>query len=192
MAPRIVLVAHAATTATRRGAFALDEDIERPDLAARPFRAAAWLSGPELRCRRTAGILGWPVKVENGLADLDAGRWAGADLGELMAADPEGVHAWMTDVAARPHDGESLGQLVERVGGWLDMRSWPDGRSVLVTSPLVVRAAIAHLLRAPNSLLFAVDIEPLSAAVLTGYTGRWKLRGLLPWGSWNVQESSPL
>jgi len=30
--------------------------------------------------------------------------------------------------------------------------------------------------------------------VLTGHAGRWKLRGLLPWGSWDVVDGarSPL
>jgi len=185
MAPRIVLIAHAATAATRLGAFPADEGIERPaDISAVPLRAAQVLTGPELRCRQTADALGWSAPVASGLADLDAGRWSGADLGELLAAEPAAVMGWMTDPDANPHGGESLADVVRRVGVVLDGTAWPDGRSLLVTAPLVIRAAIVHLLKAPGSLMFGVDIEPLSATVLTGHGGRWKLRALLPWGSW--------
>ena len=186
MSPRIVLVAHAATSATRRGGFPTDEAIE--DSAAVsdvPMRAAQVLTGPERRCRQTADALGWSANVTDGLADLDAGRWSGAELAALLVAEPASVISWMTDPDANPHGGESLTDLVHRVGATFDGSSWPDGRSLLVTSPLVVRAAVVHLLRAPSSLLFAVDVEPLSATVLTGHGGRWKLRALLPWGSWN-------
>jgi broad specificity phosphatase PhoE len=186
MAPRIVLVAHAATAATRLGAFAADEEIERPaDISAVPIRAAQVLTGPELRSRQTADALGWSATVTPVLADLDAGRWAGTDLVELMTAEPEAVMGWMSDPDANPHGGESLFDLERRVGSLLDSTPWPDGRSFLVTSPLMIRAAIVHLLRAPSSLLFGLDIEPLSATVLTGHGGRWKLRALLPWGSWS-------
>ena len=184
MAPRIVLVAHAATAATRRAAFPMDEVIERPaDIGPAGLRTAQVLSGPELRCTQTAAALGWAPTVIPGLADLDAGEWTGRDLGDLFAAEPGLLQRWMTDTDARPPGGESLSDLVRRVGGALDSRDWPDGRSVIVTTPLVIRAAITHLLQVP--VLFAIDIEPLSATVLTGHGGRWKLRALMPGGAWN-------
>lgn len=190
MAARLMLVAHAATSATRRAAFPIDEAIERLDeIGVAYFRAGLWLSGPELRCRQTAEALGRPPTVVDGFADLDAGRWAGARLAELMAAEPEAVMAWMSDVATAPHGGESLQDLIKRVGDTLDGDAldgtpWPDGLSVVVAAPLVIRAALVHLLAAPSSLLFAVDIEPLSATLVTGHRNRWKLRALLPWGQW--------
>jgi broad specificity phosphatase PhoE len=190
MAARLMLVAHAATAATKRAAFPLDEAIEgMENIGPVQLRAGMWLSGPELRCRQTAGALGRMPAVVDGFADLDAGRWAGAVLPELMAAEPESVMAWMTDVTAAPHGGESLQELISRVGDALDGsalagRPWPDGLSVIVAGPLVIRAAIVHLLGAPSSLLFGVDIEPLSATHVTGHAGRWKLRALLPWGRW--------
>jgi broad specificity phosphatase PhoE len=195
MAPRIVMVAHAATSATRRSAFPLDEEIDADQVTTPvPVRAGVYLAGPELRCRQTASALGWDVEVVDGFADLNAGRWSGLELGELFAAEPDSMMSWLHDAEARPHDGESLVDVVTRVGVALDGRPWPDGRSVVVTSPLVIRAALVHLLKAPPSLLFAVHIAPLSATVVTGHAGRWKLRGLLPWGTWKVGEGerSPL
>ena len=185
MAPRLLLVAHAATPATRHGAFPLDEHVERPDqLRPVALRAAGWLSGPETRCRQTAAAFGWPTVVEPGLADLDAGQWAGRGLTELMSAEPESLLAWMSDVDAAPPGGESLVQLISRVGAVLDGRSWPDGLSVVVVAPLVIRAAVVHLLGAPATLVHRIDVEPLSATELTGHGGRWKLRTLQPWPTW--------
>ena len=188
MAPRIVLVAHAATAATRRGAFPINEAIERPaDISPVELRAAQVLSGPELRCAQTAASLGWQPTVIAGLADLNAGDWTGHDLGGLFATEPAAVQRWMTDPAAKTPAGESLNDVVERVGSVLAGLDLPDGRTFVVASPLVIRAAITHLLQAP--LLFAIDIEPLSATVLTGHGGRWKLRALMPKGTWATELS---
>ncbi|MET0863514.1 MAG: histidine phosphatase family protein [Nakamurella sp.] len=186
MARRIVLFANDATAATRRGAFPVDEAVERPaDISPVELRVRQVLSGPELRCTQTAAALGWTPTVIPGLADLDAGRWTGRDLGDLFTAEPALVQRWMTDADAVPPGGESLTDLVRRVGAVLDTVDWPDGQSVIVTTPLVIRAALTHLLQTP--LLFAVDIEPLSAALLTGHGGRWKLRALMPKGAWADQ-----
>ena len=135
MAPRIVLVAHAATSATRRAAFRLDEAIERPASVIAPCRcpgrAVSWPArncGAGKRRQRWAGT----AKVDDGFADLDAGRWSGADLGELLAAEPESVMAWMTDPVPRPHGGESLdgpgdpGRALDTVDGAY-LAGWPLG-----------------------------------------------------------------
>ena len=76
--------------------------------------------------------------------------------------------------------------LIARVGSVFDGRTWPDGPSIITAAPLVIRATIVHLLAAPPSMVFSVDVEPLSQAVLTGHGGRWKLRALMPWGAWNA------
>ncbi len=153
MAARLMLVAHAATSATRRAAFPVDEAIEGLEtIGPVQLRAGMWLSGPELRCRQTAGGAGLGAESRS----TDSPTWTPAGgpastCGELMAAEPESVMAWMTDVTAAPHGGESLQDLVTRVGGALDGgalggRPWPDGLSVVVAAPLVIRAALVHLL----------------------------------------------
>lgn len=185
MAARLQLVAHAATAATQRGAFPLDEHVERPDLL-RPveLRSVGRVSGPESPCLETAAAFGWPTEVDPGLADLDAGRWTGMSLMDLLDSDREALASWMYDVTAAPHGGESLVDLIARTGAAVDGRAWPDGPSVLVVSPLVVRALIVHLLGAPATLMLGIDVEPLSLAELTGHGGRWKLRRLQPWPTW--------
>ncbi len=180
MATRLTLVTHAPTAATRRGAFPDDEEVE-PGALPGPcaVRARLVLTGPELRCRRTATALGWAGAVDQAFADLDAGRWRGRSL-EALTDDAAGAAAWLADPTAAPHGGESLADLVVRVGRAIDARSWPDGRSVIVTSPLVVRAALVHLLRAPLPLLFAFDVGPSTAVTVSGHGGRWVLRSMRP------------
>lgn len=191
MTSRLVFVAHAATPATARAAFSLDEPVQPGQVVAPiPVRPGTCLTGPELRCRQTAQALGWTPSVEPGLADLDAGRWKGVELGEIVATEPDAAAAWLRDVDVRPHGGESLADVVQRVGSLMDSRHWPAGRSLLVCAPLVIRAALVHLLAAPASLLFTVDVGPLTAAVLTRHSGRWKLRALLPWGTWETTGGS--
>jgi len=186
-----MLVAHAPTAATRAGAFPDDEDVPSEE-PVRPVavRSVQVLAGPERRCRRTVSALGWSAVVDPALADLDAGRWRGRTLDALLTDDPEGLAAWLTDPSAAPPGGESLVGLISRVGGTLDARAWPDGRSVLVTSPLVVRAALVHLLRAPSSLIFGIDVGPLMSVTVSGQGGRWVLQSMLPWRTWRSGAGS--
>jgi broad specificity phosphatase PhoE len=179
MATRLMLVAHAPTAATRAGAFPDDEDIAADAVEPVALRSVSVLTGPERRCRQTASGLGWAAAVDPGLADLDAGRWRGRTLDSLLADEPDWLAAWLTDPSVAPHGGESLAYLASRVGATLD-RSWPDGRCVVITSPLVVRASLVHLLRAPAWLIFGFDVGPLTATTLSGHGGRWVLQAMLP------------
>jgi broad specificity phosphatase PhoE len=190
MATRLMLVAHAPTAATRAGAFPDDEDIAADAVEPVALRSVSVLTGPERRCRQTASGLGWAAAVDPGLADLDAGRWRGRTLDSLLTDDPEGLAAWLTQPSVTLPGGESLVGLISRVGGALDGRAWPDGRSVLVVSPLVVRAALVHLLRAPASLIFAFDVGPLTSVTVSGHGGRWVLQSMLPWRTWGSGAGS--
>src|SRR6478735_884414 len=189
MAPRLMLVAHAPTEATRRGAFPRDEGIE-PGVEPVALHAAQVLLGPELRCRQTADALGWAGDVDPGFADLDAGRWRGRVLAEVMGSDPDDVADWLTGPTACPHGGEAMADLMIRVGAALDSRDWPDGRSIVLTSPLVVRAALVHLLRAPASMIFAIDVGPLTAVTVSGHGGRWVLQAMQPVRAWSRTQRS--
>jgi broad specificity phosphatase PhoE len=170
MTTRVLLVSHGATEATRRAAFPADEPLlEIPALAAE--RADVAVCGPALRCRQTAAALGVDVTVEPRLRDCDYGRWAGLTLAELPAED---VEEWLTDPASAPHGGESIVDLLGRVGGWLD--SLGAGRIVAVTHPAVVKAAVVHAIRASAESFWRIDVVPLSKTLLSGNPGQWRLR----------------
>ena len=131
------------------------------------------LTAPATRCRQTASALGLDATVEVRLREVDCGRWAGRSLAEVETAEPDGVLSWLTDPAA--HGGESVVELVERVGGWLDGLEATE-RIVVVTHAAVIRAAIVHAIRATPESFWRIDVAPLDQTVLNGQNGRWTLR----------------
>ena len=174
MAIRLTLVCSAPAAGVRPGTFPVDEPAALVGFAPDLGTIARLLTAPELRARQTAGVIG-AATIEPGLRECDYGIWRGRDLGEIGAADPAGAAAWIADPAAVPHGGEAIAALLERVGGWLD-RFDAMGHTVAVTHPAVIRAAIAHVLAAPATAFWRIDIEPLSVTDLRRHAGRWTLR----------------
>jgi broad specificity phosphatase PhoE len=185
LAARLVFVANAPIDETRSAAFPLPTSQITSKLEPVALRSVARLRGPELRCAQTADGLGWSATVEPELADLDLGSWAGADPMAVMAADPASIDNFFSFTTVRPPNGETVSELIARVGRLCD-REWPDGRTLLVTSPMVVRAAAVHLLALPSSAFFSLDVEPLSALSCSAFGSRWKLRGLMPFAAWSM------
>lgn len=179
---RLLLVRHAATSATRAAAFPADEPIEEGAVA-----AAAALAGlaaretvdvvtsPALRCAQTAAAAGLTPRVDARIAECDFGAWAGRSLADLHADDPAAVGAWMGDAAAAPHGGESLSVFAARVGGWLDAQAKVDGTALAITHGGVVKAALVHALGAPLDAFWRIDVAPLTVTELHAHDGRWTI-----------------
>ena len=166
------------TDATSAGRFPADEPLSSLGVRqlsemAGQFRADVAVCGSELRVRQTAQGLGLRATVEPRLSDLDAGSWRGALLDDIDAAD---IHLWLTDVTAAPPGGESVADLLARIGDW--MRSLTEGpaRVVAVTHPSVVRAAILVALHAQPSSFWRIDVAPMSRVVLHHRGAGWTLR----------------
>ena len=181
---RLELVRHAATAATRRAAFPLDEPLEAGALeqarrlAGRVGRFDAAWCGTAGRARQTAEALGATPAVAPELDECDFGTWRGRTLAELHDEDPGAVGRWMQDPAAAPHGGESLLDLVARVGGWLDAHAGEGRRLLAVTHAGPVRAALVYVLRAPPDAFWRLDVAPLSRTVLHAHDGRWSVRAV--------------
>lgn len=179
---RVVLIRHAGTAATRHARFPADEDlapagtIAARNLPTRVPHFAAAACSDTLRARRTAAAAGWPVTVDDRLAPLDVGRWAGHDLQHIGARDPGGLARWMTDPAARPHDGETVLELITRVRGLL--QEWHDPSAadrVAVTHGSVIRAAVVVALDAPAAAFWRIEAAPASATELHTRGPGWVL-----------------
>ena len=177
---RLSLISHAMTDALAAGRFPADEPLN--DTGRRLVEAVAafeivgdtrQLTGPERRARQTAQLLGLQAATEPQLADLDCGRWRGEVLANIGPADLE---AWLTEPAQTPHGGESIADLIERVDGWLDSLTDDALRTVAVTHPAVIRAAILLALDTPPKSFWRIDIAPLSQTVMHFRGGRWTLR----------------
>ncbi|MET9293453.1 histidine phosphatase family protein [Streptomyces sp. NPDC003077] len=134
------------------------------------------LSGPAVRCRQTAAVLGPDPVAEPALRGPDLGRWHGRTLDALAAEDPAALAAWTTDPDAAPHGGESVSALCRRVGAWLAGLPEDTGRVLAVADPAVARAAVVHVLSAPAGAFWRIDVLPLSTVRLTGRGGRWNVR----------------
>src|SRR5580704_10704475 len=89
-------------------------------------RAQRVVSGPERRVQQTAEALGLTAEVAVELRDCDYGVRRGYTLSEVELRQPEEVFAWLTDPGAAPHGGESVLQLITRIGGWLDEQRDPE------------------------------------------------------------------
>jgi len=183
MMRKLVLVSAAPTAAQRRGAFAVDEGIDRDSLdpARRPTLLERILPGdecrrgPERRCAETAAALGIESTPQSSLRAWDLGSWAGRAITEIGRAEPASLGAWRQDPDAAPHGGETLTDLLHRVGAWLDDASAP-ARVVAVADASVVRASVIHALGADWRAFWHLDLPALSRSELTHGSGAWRVR----------------
>lgn len=168
----------------REGGFACpDEPIDTGGLekAARinmpGSRQDRMLTSPALAARQTAEAILPGAEVECALRDMDPGAWRGRSLGELFETDAEALSQWISHPARGAPGGETMDEVVTRVGGWLDEQSRSDARVVAVTHPSVIRAVIALVLDVSVSATFNIDIAPLSSTRLS-FNRRWRLQEL--------------
>ena len=182
MSLRLTLIAHAATDATRRAAFPVDEGLEPQGagtanaLATKLGRVDVTWVGPSLRTRQTAAALGLTASVDPALRDIDLGAWAGRSVSEIVAMDAEGLARWTTDPDAAPHGGEAVSKVLRRVALWLGAMQHVQGRVVAVTHAAVIRAAVIVILDASPRSFWRIDVEPLCFVRLQAHANRWTLR----------------
>ncbi|OLZ74145.1 histidine phosphatase family protein [Streptomyces sp. IMTB 2501] len=182
MTSRVTLVSPAMSPSLRQARFYDGDSVD--DLGAACARAAAGslpsparvVTSPGARCRETAAALDLDAVPVPELTGLDVGRWRGRTLQEVGATEPEAVSHWLTDPGWAEHGGESVRDVCERIGRWLDAAQDTDGRTVAVVEPEVIRAAVVEALGLPASVFWRLDVPPLTVTELSGRAGRWNLR----------------
>ncbi len=182
MVSRLILLCHGMTAAQRASRFADDEPLEDSAALATaalkgrlPAFPRGWAS-PALRTRDTARLLGIEVALEPALADADYGRWKGKAMADIAEKESKSIANWLADPTAKPHGGESLRDVMARVGAWLDIQVNAGGRSLAITHQAVIRAAIVHVLGAGAPAFWRIDVEPLSLTEFSSDGRRWNLR----------------
>jgi broad specificity phosphatase PhoE len=193
----LILVCHASTAAVRSARFPADEALDDAGWAAagqtasvllsRPFDSA-W-SAPAVAARQTAQALGLTADVEPAIADCDLGRWRGRPLAEVARDEPVAFSQWMSDPDWAGHGGESHRRLQQRVSAWVDQLH-SGARTVAVTHPSVIRAAIVGAIGANPETFWHLDIGPLSQTHLRSNGSRWALRAILPRASSAGEDSA--
>jgi broad specificity phosphatase PhoE len=178
MAQRVLVVAHAPTSATRALVFGESGELLPVEIRRLSGRIAHWASGPEEACQATAVRLGGTAEAIQDLRGCDFGTWAGRALIDVASEDPGGLDAWLRDPYAAPHGGETIAELITRVGRVLDDHEWPDGRSVVVVTALVARALLVHALGATPQVILHIDMAPLSRALISRSQQTWRLTSL--------------
>ncbi|MEO6712982.1 MAG: histidine phosphatase family protein [Mycobacteriales bacterium] len=179
---RVLLVRHAGTAATRHGDVAADEPLtDAGRRAAAQLRSLVPGGGvavcsPTARARETAVAAGWPAVDEPRLGPLDLGLWGSKSLQEIGGMDPAGLVRWLSDPSARPHGGETVLELIERVRNTLAAWHEPGaGDLVAVTHAAIVRAAVVVAMGAPAESFWRVDVTPSSVTELHTRGSGWVL-----------------
>jgi len=182
MLARLTMIASGATPGMRKGRFPNDEALEplaqerARALAASLRRADRVWTSPALAARQTEEALGLEASVAPLLAEQDFARWAGRSFEEVQAEDPDDMATWFADPDAAPHGGETLSAVAQRGAGLLERLAGEGGHTIAVTHPVLIRAAIVHVLGAPLSSVWKIDIEPLSLTDFRNDGRRWVLR----------------
>lgn len=179
---RLSWICHGPTEANRKGRLPDDEPLEEKAQERARFYGDALgsidrlLTSPALRAQQTAALWNIDATREAALRECDYGRWKGRSLADLYESEPESLSLWMTDLDAAPHGGESLSEVLRRVGAWLEDNLDSTGHTVAVTHASIIRAAILHVLRAPVSAFWTIDVEPFGLVEMTSDGRRWQLR----------------
>ncbi|MFF7631937.1 bifunctional RNase H/acid phosphatase [Kitasatospora sp. NPDC008050] len=137
----------------------------------------AVVSSPMLRARQTAEAvavrLGLPVRIEEGLRELDFGAWEGLTFAEVQERHPEDLNAWLASTKARPTgSSESFAALTQRVGVARDkILARYAGRTVLVVSHVSPIKTLARLaLGAPPDAVYRMELSAASLCAVQYYS----------------------
>jgi len=177
---RLLLISCPGTRAQRDGCFPDDESLDEHALSAlarvawrpRPSQKV-WVS-PEIRAVEAAQALSLHAEVAAELRECDFGKWRGRSLEDVLQEDAAGLSAWLGDVTAAPHGGESFDNQMTRVAGWLGQGS----EGIVITHGSVIRSAVTHALNAQPSSFLHIEVAPLTMTDLRFGNGRWTVRSV--------------
>lgn len=140
---------------------------------------AAVYSSPRERAYYTAREIAEPhelrVEIEDGLDELDFGRWTGLSFDDL-----EGDPAWQewneARASARPPEGESMAEAVERASAALSRLAAEHSGEVIaaVSHCDIIRGLIASSIGLPLDNLLRFDVDPASVSRIA--IGDWGAR----------------
>jgi len=156
-------------------------------LAALLPRPAAWVVTPLSRTRRTAealmaaGYPAAPLAVEPALMEQNLGAWQGLAHAALPPLLQLPAHAfWPLGGEERPPGGESMAQVIHRVGPAMErLATAHDGGDVVVVSHGgAIRAAVAHALGITADNALHLSVQNISLTRLERHPQGWRVVGV--------------
>ncbi len=153
-------------------------------LAAQLPRPAVWMCTPLSRTRRTAEAIfagGYPAQellVEPGMIEQNLGDYQGLRHAELPALLTAPAHPfWPLAAEARPPGGESVAEMLERVGPTIEaIAAAHAGQDVVIVSHGgAIRAAVAHVLGIDAYRALQFSVQNLSLTRLDLVDGSWRV-----------------
>ena len=156
-------------------------------MAARLPRPAVWACTPLSRTRRTAEAIfaaGYPaqeLEVVPGLIEQNLGDYQGLIHTDLPARLTAPAHPfWPLNASERPPNGESVEDMVARVGPAMDeLVARHEGQDVvLVSHGGAIRAAVAHAMQANAVQVLHLSVQNLSLTRLDRLPEGWRVVGV--------------
>jgi alpha-ribazole phosphatase len=146
---------------------------------------AAVYASPLRRARETAEIIarqrGWPVRIDQGLAEIHHGLWEGMTTRQVMQEYPSMMDRWRS----QPHtvvmpQGESLKDVALRVDGALEriIIAVLKGKVMICSHDAVLRVLVSRCLGMGLKDFWKWDFENASLTILHGQEnmGRYSFR----------------
>ncbi|GIL25760.1 bifunctional RNase H/acid phosphatase [Actinocatenispora comari] len=181
---RLILVRHAATAQTRRGAFCgaecdpeLDE-IGRRQAAALADRLAVLapdavlVTSPQARARQTAEAIAHRLdtvpRVERRLVEVSYGAWDGLTFDQVAVGWPAELDAWLAATSVAPPGGESMDSAGARYAEALNevRRHQHERTIVLVGHGSMVKLMLRDVLDAGRRFLDTIQVDPAGLSVV--------------------------
>jgi len=137
----------------------------------------AVITSPVRRTRESAEILGevlgHAVEVEPGFAEMEFGTWDGLTFAEVAERHKDDLDAWLGSLDIAPGGGESFRQVEERVLAGLDrvLRERPGQTVVVVSHVTPIKTLVTHVLEAPLTSVYRMELTPASVTVLSFFRG---------------------
>ncbi len=137
-------------------------------------------------------VLGHPVEVEDGFAEMEFGAWDGLTFTEVAERHKDELDAWLGSLDHAPGGGESFRTVEKRVLAARDrVIAEHKGKTIVVVSHVTpIKTLVAHALDAPLLSVYRMELAPASVTVLTYFEGGPK--GDEPMASMRLYNARPI